>query len=222
MPLTSRGFSFIEMGIAIFILGAIFLMTLKGSDMVMTMRAFIAANQIEQFRHRIAAYHVENRALPGDDTGAPRRFGRESAVFLRYGRTVSLAGDEKIDGRLSDSTNAAGENFMVWRDLRYAGALEGDPAIAGASAMPENPFGGVYGIDEGNLGHTTQSLCATRVPGRAAALIDQRLDDGIVDKGKVVGTAAYDVAGAFNHFEKPDSQPYDVDKQYIICIPAMP
>jgi hypothetical protein len=111
---------------------------------------------------------------------------------------------------------------MAWRDLRYAGLVKGDPKWAGESAAPENPFGGIYGFDEGNLGQSGGSLCATRVPGRAAQIIDRNMDDGVINKGRVVATSLYDVVGAHNHFNAPDSAPYDYAKQYIICVPILP
>tara|TARA_R110000868_G_scaffold53617_4_gene168001 strand:- start:1657 stop:1923 length:267 start_codon:yes stop_codon:yes gene_type:complete len=88
--------------------------------------------------------------------------------------------------------------------------------------MPENPFGGVYGFDEGNLGQSSGSLCTTRIPGRAAQMIDDRMDDGIINRGKVVATSRYDAVEAKNHFDAPDFEPYDFEKEYIICAPILP
>lgn len=217
----AAGFTIIEMATVIIILGAVFLMTLKGRDFLQVVQAYMAGYQIQQYQARILAYEGEYRALPGDDINAPRRYGRDNAVFIKFGAVVTTAGDNKIDGALFDVTNPNGENFMVWRDLRYAGAVGGDPSLAGSSAMPPNPFGGVFGIDEGNLGQETASLCATRVPGRAAEIMDNRLDDGVINTGRVVATARYDVA-VFNHFDEPDDAPYDYEKQYIICAPIFP
>lgn len=218
---TQRGFGGLEVVIAVVILGVVFAMAMKGAALVETMRAFIATYQIQNYQYKVFAYQAQFNHLPGDDPEAPRRFQRERAVFINQGVPLSLAGDLKLDGKLSDALSPNGEQFMAWRDLRYFG-LEGDPRAPGASAMPENPFGGVYGFDEGNLGQKGGSLCATRIPGRAAQMIDKRLDDGVIDKGAVVATSRYDVASAGNHFEAPDSQPYDVEKEYIICAPIMP
>ncbi len=217
-----RGFSIIELSMTIFILGIVFAMTLKGKDLVENMRAFIVSYQISQFQNSVFAYQSSHGALPGDDTRAAQRFGREAAMFLINGSAVTMIGNSRIDGLLSDALRANGENFMAWRDLRYAGAVDGDPAVAGASAMPENPFGGVYGFDEGNLGQREGSLCVTRVPGRAAQMIDDRMDDGIINHGKVVATSRYDAVEAKNHFDAPDSEPYDFEKEYIICAPILP
>jgi hypothetical protein len=216
-----RGFSGLEVATAVIILGIVFAMAMKGTALVEAMRAFLAAYQIQNYQYRVFTYQAQFNHLPGDDPMAPRRFNRERSVFMDSGVPVTFNGDLKLDGKLSDALNPLGEQFMAWRDLRYAG-MEGDPLVPGASAMPENPFGGVYGFDQGNLGQKNGSLCATRVPGRAAEMIDHRLDDGVIDKGRVVATSRYDAATAANHFDAPDSQPYDVEKEYIICVPLLP
>ncbi len=217
-----RGFGVIELAIAMVILGIVFVMTLKAGVLVDSIRAVMVTYQIQSIQNRILVYRADYAAFPGDDPRAARRFGRENAMFLRQNAVVSFVGDDKIDGKLSDALSPNGEQFMAWRDLRYAGAWPGDPKTPGLSALPENPFGGVYGFDEGNLGQTKGSICATRIPGHAAAMIDDRLDDGLPDKGAVVATSRYDSSIALNHFDEPDSQPYSVEKEYIICAPLMP
>ncbi len=217
-----RGFAGLQVIIAVVILGAIFVMTLKGVALIEVARSLQAGFQLQQFQNRVMSYQVTYRALPGDDPLARGRYGRDEAVYLLFGAPVSFAGNQKIEGRLWDVVSASGEQFMAWRDLRYAGMIEGDPTVAGASAMPENTFGGVYGFDEGNLGQKDGSLCLTRVPGRAAQLMDRRLDDGVINKGRIVATSKYDPAGALNHFDAPDSEPYDFEKEYIICAPILP
>lgn len=211
-----------EITIAVVILGIVLAMTLKGRELVENVRGLMAVYGIEQFQNRVLSYQSQYSALPGDDPVAPRRFKRDPALVMMYNATVSFAGDDKIDGKLFDTLSPNGEQFMAWRDLRAAGMVSGDVNLVGASAMPPNPFGGVYGFDEGNLGQTKGSLCLTRVPGRAAQAIDAKLDDGAIDTGKVVATANYDPAGAFNHFDAPDSEPYSIEKEYIICAPIMP
>ncbi|MDX2223256.1 MAG: hypothetical protein SFV21_10930 [Rhodospirillaceae bacterium] len=214
----ARGFSIIEMATAIILLGIVFVMTLKGRELVQTGRAFSVGYQMEQYLSRIQLYEAGYANLPGDDPTAPLRFGRPAATYFMNSLIVSEAGDGELDGRLGDTLSANGEHFMAWRDLRFAGLLEGDPELAGASAMPENPFGGVFGFDQGNLGQQPPgSLCATRVPGAAAETIDRRLDDGAIATGEVVATSRFSIQDA-NHFDAPDTEPYDVEKEYIICL----
>ncbi len=217
-----RGFTVIEMSMAIIVLGIAFMMTLKGADLVQTARAFMSSYTVQRYQTAIKAYETTHMALPGDDRDAPKRNQRPPSIYNIAGGTVSFAGDGMINGRLYDVTNPNGEQFMAWRDLRIDGAIPGDKTMVGASAMPDNVFGGVYGIDEGNLGQVGGSICLTRVPGRAAYMIDRYLDDGVVNKGKVVATAKWSPVEQQNHFDAPDDTPYDFEKEYIICAPLLP
>jgi hypothetical protein len=216
-----RGFSFVEMAVVIVVLGAVFILTLKGAALIDVMKALMAGYRAQQLQVQVEAYAAEHHYLPGDDPTAPGRFGRPEAITIVSGATVSTVANDRIDGFLTDPLNANGEQYMAWRDLRYDHRLAGDPALAGESAMPENPFGGAYGFDEGNLGQKDGSLCLTKVPGRAAELIDKRLDDGIINKGKVVATSKFSL-DEHNHFPAPDSAPYDYAKTYIVCMPIRP
>lgn len=221
-PKSSAGFSIVEFGVTIILLGVIFVMTLKGAALVESMRAFMTTVQISKFQNAVMSYREAFNALPGDDAQGPRRWGRPDAIVFFSGAPVSYANDARINGQLFDILNPNGENFIAWADLRGYGAVPGDITLVGFSAMPENLFGGVYGFDEGNLGQEGGSLCATRVPGGAAQKIDARMDDGIIDRGRVVATSKYDATNAHNHFDAPDSAPYDIEKEYIICAPILP
>lgn len=217
----SPGFSIWELAITVTILGMVFAMALKGSAFVESMRAFVTAYQINQYQHAVMSYRAAYNVLPGDDSFGPRRWGRPQASVLVSGMPVTFPNDEKINGLLFDVLNPNGENFLAWSDLRGHGTVDGDLNLVGFSAMPENLFGGVFGFDQGNLGQEGPSLCATRIPGRAAQIIDARLDDGMIASGKIVATSQYDTATA-NHFDAPDKESYNVEKSYIICAPATP
>jgi len=214
--------SIIELSIAICLVGIVMILTMQGTALIQTVRGFVVSYQIEQIRNRVFVYQSQFSALPGDDAAAPARFGLPNAVSKLGGVDISFAGDSQLNGKLTEPLSPNGEQYMAWRQLRAAHLLEGDPALAGASAAPENPFGGIYGFDEGNLGQKDGSICATKVPGRAAEIIDKRLDDGVINKGRVVATSKYDPTVAHNHFDAPDSAPYNYDKQYIVCAPLLP
>lgn len=220
----NRGFSVIEFIIAIVVLGVLFLMVLKGADFILSIRALMVAREFQQFQQKIEVYRSTfNGALPGDDPMGPGRFNRPKALSL-YGQALGDAtGDGKIQGRMNDFRSPDSEQFMVWRDLRYADLIDGDETLVGFSALPEHEFGGVFAIDEGNLGQEPPgSLCATKIPGAAAQQIDARNDDGRIDAGRMVATSKNTPAETFNHFDKPDSEPYSVDKEYILCAPMTP
>lgn len=218
----ARGMTVLELSIVIVILGVATLLVLRGLLLVESAKGFIVSYEIEQIRNKVSVYEAEYKALPGKDDGAARRWGLPNPSSMVLGAEISYAGDEGLHGKLAEVLSPNGEQYMAWRHLRAAKLLDGDPNIAGASAAPENPFGGIYGFDEGNLGQTHASLCATRIPGRAAERIDQRLDDGQPGKGLIVATSQYDPVGALNHFDAPDKGPYNYEKTYIICLPMLP
>ena len=220
--ISTGGFGAIELVVVVIILGGIFLLTLKGTNLVAPMRARVTEQQILQYQSAILHYQVDFNALPGDDAGAPSRWGRDESLFNIYGlASVSFAGDGKIQGLFDDPSNASGEQYMAWSDLRSGGYVEGDSTLVGQSARPENLYGGVYGLAEDNLG-LQQVLCLTKVPGRDAELIDKALDDGKISTGHIVATSQWDPVVANNHFSAPDTAAYDPEKTYLICLPALP
>jgi type II secretory pathway pseudopilin PulG len=217
-----NGFGVIELVIAIVILGMVYLFTLQGLTLISSMRAFVLAQQIGQYRAAVQQYQADYRALPGDDAGAMGRWPPRPQSLYTVGRAVlSLADDGKINGPLDDRGNPLGEQYMAWRDLRFAGLVGGDTELVGQSARPETLSDITYGFAEDNLG-LQQVLCLTRVPGADAARLDRRLDDGVINSGQLRGTSKWDPVEAQNRFEKPDDVPYDPDKTYIICLPYLP
>jgi prepilin-type N-terminal cleavage/methylation domain-containing protein len=219
---STRGMTIIELAITISILGILMYFTLKGTAVIQSMRSVAVAYELQQYQRLFLAYQTDFRQFPGDDPGGAARWRREPALTTASdGTLVSLQGNGQIDGVLYDFGNPAAEQFTAWRDLRAAGMVSGDSKLTGASALPENPFGGFYGVDEGNLGQTRGSLCATKIPGLAAQAIDSRIDDGKINTGNIVATANFSIS-ANNHFDAPDTEPYNVEKEYIICLPLLP
>lgn len=216
-----RGFGVLELALMIVVLGIVFVFTLKGTALIPHMRAFVVGHQIDQFRAAVLQYQNDYRNMPGDDPTAARRWQRGDALYTTGGRVLSLAGDGRIDGFLDDASNAAGEQYTAWGDLRRAGYVEGDPTLVGLSARPENTYGGAFGFAAENLG-LEQVLCVTRVPGADAALLDKRYDDDNISTGQMRGTSQWDPAGRNNNFSEPDVEPYHPEKTYIICVPNTP
>ncbi len=216
-----RGFGIIELILVIFILGTVFLLTLKGTVLIAPLRSYAVAQQIGHYQSGMMQYQADLMAVPGDDVRGSERWKRAVALYNIGGAPVSFAGNSKIDGFLDDSSNAQGEQYVAWQDLRLGGYVNGDPTLAGQSARPENTFGGIFGFAEDNFG-LQQVLCLTQVPGHDAQLIDKRLDDGDVSAGRMRGTSRWDPVEAKNHFSAPDSAPYNPEKTYIICLPYLP
>ena len=216
-----RGFAALEFAVVIVILGIIFIITLRGAGAIESMRAIATVHEIRNYQNTLQNYLAEFHQLPGDDPAAPNHWGRPATITVVDGVRVSTAGDGLIQGELSDTLNPEGEQLMAWRDLRLSGLLDGDHTLIGQAALPEDYFGTVFGLAEANLG-LEQVLCAMHVPGAVARYIDEKLDDGKVDTGRVRATSSWDPVNAKNHFDTPDKTPYDPSKTYIICIPYQP
>jgi hypothetical protein len=185
------------------------------------MRTLVATQQIATYRNAVSLYQTEYRELPGDDPAAPRRWDRPEALFMSGGAVISFVGDGKIDGFFDDAANAVGEQFTAWRDLRLGGFIPGQNNLVGQTARPDNPYGGVYGFTQENLG-IEQALCLSQVPGLDAQLLDKRNDDGAPSTGKMRATSSWDPVERKNHFPEPDVGPYDPEKTYLVCLPYMP
>jgi len=221
LPHLRKGFAALEAVIAVVIVGMVLAFTLKGLPAVSAMRAYILAQQINQYRGAAQQYLAEYRAPPGDDDGARGRWSRPEALYDTPTGPASFAGDGKINGLLDDSSNPLGEQYLFWTDLRLAGFVEGDATLVGQSARPESMNGVTYGFAEANLG-LEQVLCLTRVSGDDAVRLDVRLDDGVISTGKLRGTSRWDPVEAKNYFSEPDTEPYNPEKTYIICLPYVP
>jgi len=216
-----KGFGSIELLCVVIILGFVIVLTLKGTALIPSMRAFVLAQHVTQYQMAVSQYQTDYRALPGDDPDGAARWSRPSSLFNTDNGVVTLAGDGKIDGLLDDVTSPLGEQYLVWSDLRSAGLIGGDPTLVGQSGRPETISDISYGFSESNFG-LSQVLCLVRVPGADAAYLDKRLDDGNIRTGRLRGTSQWDPVGMGNHFDKPDDSPYDPEKTYIICLPYMP
>ena len=204
----------------IILLGIFSLGILRGTVFIEVMRAGFLSSEIPRLQYMFQTYLEKFEYLPGDDPRAPTRYSRPLPMHEVVGVRANLTGNRTINGALMDYLNPTGENFAAWQDLRAADMLDGDASLVGSSAMPDHMFEGKYGISQQNMG-LGQSICATNIPGRAARRVDEEIDDGDISSGNLRGTARFDI-DAFNVFDEPDTEPYDVGKTYIVCFPLLP
>ena len=192
---------------------------LKGIDLIEEAKALRTLRTIDEVRVALVEYNARYGYLPGDDPEAPKRFGRPPSILMLQDVVYyDLTGNHHIDGWLMDSTMPTNEQFMAWNDLRAAGLLSGNREKVGVEALMRNEWKGIIGFDIGNLG-LQDTICVTRVPGKAAQMIDEKLDDGKMGTGQVRATNRYDRVRAFNHFEAPDTTEYNPEREYVLCLP---
>lgn len=206
-----KGFTLVEMAIVLVIIGLLLGGVLKGQELIESSKIKNAANDING---TIAAYngYVDRfRAVPGDDIGAVA--GRGAA----WASAVAGNGNGQIDGAdafVNTETAGTAENGSIWRHLRAAGFISGNP-LEKTVTLPTNAFSGrigvlsaaAYGIPAG-----APKVCMDRVPGKAARALDIAMDDGNPTTGIFKGAAAFNAALAADAKAQ-----YSDDVQYVIC-----
>lgn len=189
----------------------------KGAAMIDVMRTWQATRLVENVEAAIGTYRDRYASLPGDDDRAAAVLGRQAARFWTGAGFISLAGNGVIDGLFFDRLSPQGEQYMAWRDLRLAGLWPGDGELIGLAAMPDNPFGGVMGFSQANLG-LRHVLCLTAVPGAAAASIDAESDDGILSTGRIRARVRDVAPEVRSVYPTPGAGDYDVAETYMVCV----
>ena len=194
-------FTLVELAIVLVIIGLIIGGVLTAQQITQNARITSAIQGIKSVQAAAQSYNQNYGVLPGDDDLATGRF---------KGKGVLDNGNH--DGTLNTS-NAKDEGQFFWSHVRAAGLVKGDPA---QKTPLGNPFGGVFTVHNGAFSPDafagTNVVCLDHVPGAAAQAVDQQLDDGLADKGNIVGGAA--VAGAI-------ATSYDSSSAYVLCTPLL-
>jgi prepilin-type N-terminal cleavage/methylation domain-containing protein len=211
-----RGFTLVEIAIVLVIIGLLLGAILKGQELIENSRVKNAANSINSIKAAAYGYLDRYKSLPGDDGALARLQARGSAWT-----PVTVGGN--ADGSIGAAANPFAapnaEHLGFWQHLRAAGFLTGSPADTGVAALPKNAFGGLTGVASlaAQLGNfNTRVVCLSQVPGKAAAALDNQLDDGRPDGGSVRSTQQ---AGAGNTAPGAAAVNYSEDQRYTTCTP---
>jgi prepilin-type N-terminal cleavage/methylation domain-containing protein len=213
---SQSGFTLVEIAIVLVIIGLLLGGVLKGQEMIENAKVKSLINDFNAIKTAYYTYQDRYRRLPGDD-------GPLATLTARGGlwAAVTQAGDTNgiLNATAPNTFNGTAENGALFSHLRAAGLLTGNPADTGADALPRNAFGGRIGItQEGNtLGYSVNELpvllCASMIPGKAAAAIDRQLDDGVPNSGSV---RAAQVNG--NNFSGAAATAYNEVNSYMVCL----
>ncbi len=192
----NEGFTLVEMAIVLVIIGIILGAILKGQELITNAKIKRLYNQYREIMAAVYTYYDKYDRLPGDDdtarsrwTGAPNGDGN--------GRIDGGEGDTGEDAAYLNCRGGGGgrEVCWLWRHLRYANIIPGDPTD---SRNPKHVFGGSIGVKNDNIKNLGWKhwVVFQRVPNEIAELIDQKYDDGDPDQGAiVVEVGDYDSAG---------------------------
>jgi len=207
------GFTLIEIAIVLVIVGLLLGGVLQGQQLIENSRVRAAVNDFNGVPAAAYSYMDRYRRFPGDD-------GNLAAVQARGGAwaNVTVGGDNNgsVSGGINNTFNPTGELLGFWQHLRASGFIAGDPSTIGAAAAPQNPFGGLIGVNSvliQGMPAGVNKLCMSNVGGSAALALDGRLDDGAPGTGNFRATAGVNpVAGAMGA-----TTTYNVDTAYTVC-----
>jgi len=209
---SQSGFTLVEIAIVLVIIGLLLGGVLKGQELIENAKIKNVINDFNSLKAAYYGYQDRYKRLPGDD-------GPAATLTARGGSWAGMAaGDNNgvIAVTAAQTFTGAGENGLFFRHLRAAGLITGNPADAGAAALPRNAYGGLIGLVNANvLGYAqaTLQVCAGNIPGKAAAAIDNQLDDGAPGTGSVRATQ-----GANNTAPGAAAAAYDEGQTYTVCV----
>jgi prepilin-type N-terminal cleavage/methylation domain-containing protein len=208
------GFTLIEIAIVLVIIGLLLGGVLQGQQLIENSRVKAATNDFNGLAAAVFSYQDRYGRLPGDDPGAITTRGAS------WPNAIAAAGDGNgiIDTTLATVFTAGDEIAPFFSNLRSAGFISGDPTLTGASALPQNKFGGLTTIATLPVfgGMQGTKICMGNVSGTSAIALDTQLDDGDNGSGRF---RALDDGGTPNlaPTTAADTAEYIEDSSYTVC-----
>lgn len=209
---SQSGFTLIEIAIVLVIIGLLLGGVLQGQQLIENSRVRAAVNDFKGVPAAAYSYMDRYRRFPGDD--GPTLV----ALTGRGGAWTTVTGFGNQNGTLDGAINLTFaptiELLGFWQHLRAAGFIPGNPATVGAAALPQNPFGGLVGVNSGliqGMPAGANKVCMNNVPGSGAIALDGQLDDGLPNAGGFrANQTALPLAAA--------DTAYDENIVYTVCV----
>lgn len=177
----TKGFTLVELAIVLVIIGIILGAVIKGQELIFNAKVKRLQSQVKEIMAAVYTYYDKYGYFPGDDPAAQRWTGAPSGN-----------GDGIISGGYCDT--ATEESCYLWRHLRYANIITGDPADANPPSLtPKHAWGGQIHVflgtyTVGGVSRNSLWMAFRNLPGGAADALDRALDDGKCNSGSL---AAY-------------------------------
>ncbi len=180
------GFTLVEIAIVLVIVGLLIGGVLKGQEMITNAKLKRVESDNAGLLAGMYSYQDRYLQLPGDDNGAEGRFTDYVPADNANGN-----GDGAIDGVFSVTspasppwaTDGTQESIKFFGHLRAAGLIAGGSKELGRLT---NSFGGQIGVQNGSLAIPTLVAVFTNIGGSLGVIIDNRVDDGIPNSGRVM------------------------------------
>lgn len=212
------GFTLVEIAIVLVIVGLLLAGVLKGQELIENSKVKALGSELNGVSAAQNAYVDRFRRIPGDD-------GNLAALQARGGAWANITAAGNNDGIYAVAQNqvftGAGEGAGFWQALKAAGFITGNPADAGAVALPRNSFSGLIGTGTGVTGMVGAAVCLSQIPGKAAQALDVQMDDGVSNTGVIRATlgavGANTAPGAAVVPAPVGSSGYVETNQYTVC-----
>lgn len=211
---TQFGFTLVELSIVLVIIGLIIGGVLTGQQIIQNARITNAINGIQAYQGQLQTYSQNFGALPGDDPSATTRFP-SMTMSLNGNGNNKIGTASSFDSAATEGD--ASESLHVWAHLRAAGLVKNQVTSGTTAIQPPNPFGGVFGFQNGAFGgiFTSTVLCMDRVTAGAAQAIDSRLDDGTANAGAIQSTTYTNATGSSANAPVTT---YNDSNTYTMCV----
>lgn len=211
---SQKGFTLIEIAIVLVIIGLLLGGVLQGQQLIENSRVRSAVNDFNGTAAAAFSYVDRYGRFPGDD-------GPNAALVARGTSWTGITGggvNGILDGAIGTTFTGAGEVGYFWQHLRASGFIAGNPQNSAVAALPQNPFGGLIGVNAAVMmnGLAGTKVCMSNVTGSGAIALDTQLDDGSGATGRfratlgVSGANTAPVATAL-------ALPYSEDDVYTVC-----
>jgi prepilin-type N-terminal cleavage/methylation domain-containing protein len=193
----AAGFTLIELAVVLMIMGFLLGCALKGQQLNEMAKVKELTIDFRNVPTLVNTYKDIYHAWPGDDPDVSDHLGASATACSPASTAKCAPGNDVIDGAWTDTT-VASESFLFWQQLRLAGLANGSTDTSrGAAYLPTNALGGMMGV-QGTRNFTTITktstgasnpmrgdyvVCSKGIPGKIAAQLDSRMDDGNPDTG---------------------------------------
>jgi len=165
----ARGFTLIEVALALVVVGLLVGGLLKGQEVLTNAKI---KNLERDYQGTLMAFHLYQQRYhnhPGDDPKASLRFDPT---------TLNGNGDNKIEG-LFNSEDTVVESRLVWAHLRASGLIQNSAA---ADQLPAHAFNGVIGLSSFRETRNPVTLSNffivfSNIPNKVALILEAQRDD---------------------------------------------